>query len=336
MSDEVCMSQFRTLPSFQSSFEEEMIEEQIQSIKPPNPVHTVTRPTSPLIFFTGPLPTTPTSELLSRDSGQQPIVTTEQLAAISGASLSTTPSTGRLVRIPGARSLTEKSAVRITEELTDATATKHISPRIRHGIILTAILLVAVTTLVTLSPLDSEQSPLHIFKNLSQWAQSQQVFWLFQSHVTLQPTPQPVAQQPQQPAPPPMVLPTSAYVAMAQQDAINAGISPTYFARQINLESGYNPNAVSPSGAEGIAQFMPGTAAGLGINPFDPVQALNAAAHLMASYNKNYGGNYAMALAAYNGGSGTVQYAINACGSANWMNCLPGQTRNYIRVIMGI
>ena len=125
-------------------------------------------------------------------------------------------------------------------------------------------------------------------------------------------------------------------MAIARQDAINAGISPDYFVRQINQESGFNPNALSPAGAEGIAQFEPGTAAGLGLNPLDPVAALNAAAHLMASYNHTYGGNYAMALAAYNGGSGTVQYAINACGQANWMNCLPGETRNYIRVIMGI
>ena len=125
-------------------------------------------------------------------------------------------------------------------------------------------------------------------------------------------------------------------MAIARQDAINAGISPDYFVRQINQESGFNPNALSPTGAEGIAQFEPGTAAGLGINPLDPVVALNAAAHLMANYSHNYGGNYAMALAAYNGGSGTVQYAINACGAANWMNCLPGQTRNYILVIMGI
>ena len=133
-----------------------------------------------------------------------------------------------------------------------------------------------------------------------------------------------------------MTLPKSAYVAIAQQDATNAGISPDYFTRQINQESGFNPNAVSPSGAVGIAQFLPSTARGLGIDPWDPSAALNAAAHLMASYANNYGGDYAKALAAYNGGSGTVQYAISACGAANWMNCLPGETRNYIRVIMGI
>jgi soluble lytic murein transglycosylase-like protein len=136
-------------------------------------------------------------------------------------------------------------------------------------------------------------------------------------------------------APPPVNLPKSVYVSIAQQDATNAGISPDYFVRQINLESGFNPNAISPSGAEGIAQFMPATARGLGIDPFNPYEALNAAAKYMASYDRMYNGNYAMALAAYNAGGGTVQYAVQSCGS-NWISCLPGQTQNYIMVIMGI
>ncbi len=134
---------------------------------------------------------------------------------------------------------------------------------------------------------------------------------------------------------PNMNLPKSQYIAIAQQDATAAGISPVYFVRQINQESGFNPYAVSPAGAEGIAQFEPGTAAGLGINPWNPVQALQGAANLMAGYNRTYGGDYAKALAAYNGGTGTVQYAVNNCG-ANWLNCLPGETRHYIYVIMGI
>jgi len=113
------------------------------------------------------------------------------------------------------------------------------------------------------------------------------------------------------------------------------GIPPNYFVQQINTESGFNPNAVSPAGAVGIAQFLPSTAAGLGINPWDPIQALQGAAKMMASYASQYGGDYAKALAAYNAGSGTVQNAVNNCG-ANWLNCLPGQTRNYIFKIMGI
>jgi soluble lytic murein transglycosylase-like protein len=132
-----------------------------------------------------------------------------------------------------------------------------------------------------------------------------------------------------------MALAKSQYVAIAQQDAAAVGIPPVYFERQIQQESGFNPNAVSPAGAVGIAQFLPGTAAGLGINPWDPIQALNGAAKLMANYARQYGGDYAKALAAYNGGSGTVRYAVNNCGT-NWLNCLPGETRHYIYVIMGI
>jgi len=101
------------------------------------------------------------------------------------------------------------------------------------------------------------------------------------------------------------ILPKSQYVAIARQDASNAGISPDLFVRQINQESGFNPWAVSPAGAIGIAQFMPATAAGMGINPRDPLQSLRGAARLMASYAHQYG-IYAKALAAYNAGPAAV------------------------------
>ena len=130
-------------------------------------------------------------------------------------------------------------------------------------------------------------------------------------------------------------VPSSQYVALAEQDAANAGIDPQMFVRQINQESGFNPNAKSPAGAEGIAQFEPKTAAGLGVNPWDPVAALKAAANLMASYIQSYGGDEAMALAAYNGGTGTVTTALDRCGVASWQQCLPAETQNYIHVILG-
>lgn len=120
----------------------------------------------------------------------------------------------------------------------------------------------------------------------------------------------------------------------ARQAAIKYGINPDTFVRQIQQESGFNPNARSPAGAEGIAQFMPSTARGLGINPFNPVQALNAAAQYMARSLRAYGGNYAKALAAYNAGGGAVNYAI-ARGGKNWQQYLPAETQNYIRIIMG-
>jgi soluble lytic murein transglycosylase-like protein len=124
------------------------------------------------------------------------------------------------------------------------------------------------------------------------------------------------------------------YVGTARQAAAAAGISPDLFVRQIQQESGFNPGAVSPSGAVGIAQFMPGTAASMGVNPYDPTSALYGGARLMANLSTQFGGNYAKALAAYNGGPGTVIGAVNA-GGGNWMGFLPNESRNYVHTIMG-
>jgi hypothetical protein len=147
------------------------------------------------------------------------------------------------------------------------------------------------------------------------------------------------------PTPPPLAksglptnLPSSVYVSLATQDAQQAGIPVRSFVAQINQESGFNPNAVSPAGAEGIAQFMPDTAQGLGIDPWNPQQALQAAAYLMANYYHLYN-NYAMALASYNAGSGTVDDALRASArfsgsTANWLQFMPLETQNYVHVIM--
>ena len=243
-----------------------------------------------------------------------------------------TSTNGRVVRIPG--NGMRKRASANAEGLPSVSPS--LSPRLRHSIVFGTILLVMLTTLLFLRPLAGGQGRFAFFQSVSDWVHAQQMNWHFQAHLAQVAQNDPTQNNLQPMTLQPMTLPTSAYVAIARQDAINAGISPDYFTRQINLESGFNPNASSPSGAVGIAQFLPSTAAGLGINPWNPNEALNAAAKLMASYAKNYGGDYAKALAAYNGGSGTLQYALNACGAANWMNCLPGETRNYIRLIMGI
>lgn len=95
-------------------------------------------------------------------------------------------------------------------------------------------------------------------------------------------------------------------IDQTRKAAVAAGIDPDIFSRQINQESGFNPNAGSPAGAQGIAQFMPDTARGLGIDPSDPGQALPAAANLMRSYLSKYGGDWGKALAAYNAGPGNV------------------------------
>jgi len=123
------------------------------------------------------------------------------------------------------------------------------------------------------------------------------------------------------------------YHQLARLDAQQNGISADLFEKQINQESGFNPNAVSSAGAIGIAQFMPSTAQGLGINPYDAVQSLSGAASLMARYYTKYQ-SYDKALAAYNAGTATLDSAVSNCGS-NWRVCVPAETQRYITAIVG-
>lgn len=123
------------------------------------------------------------------------------------------------------------------------------------------------------------------------------------------------------------------YEALTRQIATQEGINPNLFAAQIKQESGFNPNALSSAGAEGIAQFMPGTAKGLGINPWDPTQALKGAADLMRSYIAKYGG-WPQALAAYNAGPNVLSTSGELSGNPNWESNIPRQTQDYIQVIM--
>src|SRR4051812_12180397 len=90
--------------------------------------------------------------------------------------------------------------------------------------------------------------------------------------------------------------------AVAAADARRYGIPVNVFERQIQQESGFNPNARSSAGAEGIAQFMPATARGFGLkDPFDPVASLDAAARYDSNLLHKYG-SLAAALSAYNSG----------------------------------
>lgn len=123
------------------------------------------------------------------------------------------------------------------------------------------------------------------------------------------------------------------YRCMARQDAVDAGIDPILFERQINEESGFNPSIVSGEGAVGIAQFLPSTAQGLGIDPWNAEQSLRGAAQLMSRYQAKYG-SYQHGLAAYNCGSGCLESAMARCG-LSWKVCVPVETQTYIAVIEG-
>jgi cell wall-associated NlpC family hydrolase len=98
----------------------------------------------------------------------------------------------------------------------------------------------------------------------------------------------------------------AAYAGTIEQAATANGIPPSLLAGLLYHESRFEPDVVSSAGAEGIAQFMPSTAAGMGVNPFDPTQAIEGAAQLLGSYTKQFG-SYADALAAYDAGPSAVE-----------------------------
>jgi hypothetical protein len=118
------------------------------------------------------------------------------------------------------------------------------------------------------------------------------------------------------------------YAPVLARAAQRWNVSAALLAAQLYAESNFNPFAHSPAGAQGIAQFMPGTAQTLGLeNPFDAEQAIDAQAHLMRDLLRRFV-SVPLALAAYNAGPGAVAGCM----------CVPPypETRGYVARILGL
>jgi hypothetical protein len=112
------------------------------------------------------------------------------------------------------------------------------------------------------------------------------------------------------------------------RSAARWNVPPALMAGQLMAESGFDPTAGSSAGAQGIAQFMPSTAAAYGLtNPYDPIAAIDAEAHLMSDLLRQFG-SPELALAAYNAGPAPVE----AC------HCIPPypETQAYITRILAL
>ncbi len=100
----------------------------------------------------------------------------------------------------------------------------------------------------------------------------------------------------------------SAYVPLIEQAAARNGVDPAVLYGLIQQESGFDPRATSSAGAVGLTQLMPGTASSLGVSePLNPAQSIEGGARYLGQMLRQFAGNTADALAAYNAGPGAVQ-----------------------------
>lgn len=116
------------------------------------------------------------------------------------------------------------------------------------------------------------------------------------------------------------------HLEAARKAARRRAVPEDLFLRLVQRESGWNPHAVSPKGARGLAQLMPDTARMLGVNPADPVQNLEGGARYLRQMYDRFG-SWRLALAAYNAGPKAVE--------ANGGVPPYAETRAYVKAILG-
>ena len=119
----------------------------------------------------------------------------------------------------------------------------------------------------------------------------------------------------------------AAYAAKVQELSARFDLSPALIEAVVWQESRWRERAVSPVGARGLAQLMPGTARELGVDPDDPFANLEGGARYLRAQLDRFDGDVEKALAAYNAGPGRVMAA----------NGIPAirETQNYVASVMG-
>ena len=128
--------------------------------------------------------------------------------------------------------------------------------------------------------------------------------------------------------------PRLAYRQYALNKASKMGLDPSLVDSIFQIESGYNPEAVSPKGAVGIGQLMPNTAAGQGVkDSTDPYQNIDASLRELKSLQKKYNNDTEKIAAAYNWGQGNLDKHLSKNDGDINPSKLPKETQSYIKKI---
>lgn len=141
------------------------------------------------------------------------------------------------------------------------------------------------------------------------------------------PPPPSAAAEAQKPAAPAVPATPPNPRQLVHDAAVRSGLPPEFVHSVAQVESGFEPRAVSPKGAVGVMQLMPETAKTLGANPADLEQNIDAGTRLLRELLLKYNGDVVKALAAYNAGAGAVD---------KYRGLPPfNETRQYVNKVIG-